>query len=148
MSSTKSKNRFSQGQKRSSRGIFKEMSFSGNSTFAVSRKQTEFHDWKMDLSPRSIENQKNLVIRLLLKSTLPQRATSSSWCRPISEISALSFMCQGYPTTVFCKISSRRSKYCLEFCFTWGQLKISGWPFHSCTIFESLSNKFITISEV
>ena len=42
---------------------------------------------------------------------------------------------QGHPTTVFCKISVRRSKFCLEFSFTW--LKISRWPFHSCTIFEA-----------
>ena len=26
--------------------------------------------------------------------------------------------CQGHPTTVFCKISVRRSKYCLEFSVT------------------------------
>ena len=30
---------------------------------------------------------------------------------------------QGHPTTVFCKMSVRRSKFCLEFSFTW--LKIS-----------------------
>ena len=29
----------------------------------------------------------------------------------------------GHPTTVFCKISVRRSKYCLQFSFIWGQLK-------------------------
>ena len=44
---------------------------------------------------------------------------------------------QGHPTTVFCKISVRRSKYCLEFSITWGQLKISRWPFHSCTNVEA-----------
>ena len=32
---------------------------------------------------------------------------------------------QGHPTTVFCKISVWRSKYCLEFSITWGRLKIS-----------------------
>ena len=42
---------------------------------------------------------------------------------------------QGHPTTVFCKISVRRSKNCLEFSIAWGRLKISRWPFHSCTIF-------------
>ena len=42
---------------------------------------------------------------------------------------------QGHPTTVFCKISVRRCKFCLEFSFTWQ--KISRWPFHSCTIFEA-----------
>ena len=48
-----------------------------------------------------------------------------------------SFVCQGHPTTVFCLISGRRRKYCLEFCTNWGQLKKSRWPFHSCTIFEA-----------
>ena len=43
---------------------------------------------------------------------------------------------QGHPTTTFCKISVRRSKYCLEFSITWGRLRISRWPFHSWTIFE------------
>ena len=51
--------------------------------------------------------------------------------------SSLILYSQGHPTTVFCKISLRRSKYCLEFSITWGRLKISRWPFHSCTIFEA-----------
>ena len=33
-------------------------------------------------------------------------------------------------TTVFCKMSVRRSKYCREFPITWGRLQISRWPFH------------------
>ena len=44
---------------------------------------------------------------------------------------------QGHPTTVFCKISVRRSKYRLKFSFTLGRLKISRWLFHSCTVFEA-----------
>ena len=32
---------------------------------------------------------------------------------------------QGHPTTVFCKISVRRSKNCLEFSIPWGELIIS-----------------------
>ena len=43
---------------------------------------------------------------------------------------------QRHPTTVFFKISVRRSKYCLEFPITWRRLKISRWPFHSCKTFE------------
>ena len=31
--------------------------------------------------------------------------------------------------------SVRRSKNCQEFSIAWGRLKISRWPFHSCTIF-------------
>ena len=44
---------------------------------------------------------------------------------------------QGHPTTVFCEISVRRSKNCLELSTAWGRLKISRWPFHSRTIFEA-----------
>ena len=44
---------------------------------------------------------------------------------------------QGHPMTVFSEISVWRSKYCLEFFITWGRLKISWWPFHSCTIFQA-----------
>ena len=52
---------------------------------------------------------------------------------------------QGHPTSVFCKISIRRSKYCLEFCITWERLKISRWSFLSCKTFWRLSRKFPTI---
>ena len=52
---------------------------------------------------------------------------------------------EGHPTTVFCKTSVQRNKYCLEFYITWGRLKISRWPFHSLPIFPSLSYKFPTI---
>ena len=44
---------------------------------------------------------------------------------------------QGHPTTVFCKICVRRSKYYLEFSITWGRLKSSRWPFHLCRIFKA-----------
>ena len=44
---------------------------------------------------------------------------------------------QGHLTTVLCKISVRRSKYWQEFSISWWRLKISKWPFHSCTIFEA-----------
>ena len=38
---------------------------------------------------------------------------------------------QGHPTTVFCEISVRRSKYCPQFSITWGRS-------HSCTRFSKL----------
>ena len=44
---------------------------------------------------------------------------------------------QGHPMTVFCEISVRRSKSCLEFSVGWGRLRLLRWPFHSCTIFEA-----------
>ena len=43
-----------------------------------------------------------------------------------------------HTTTVFCKISVRRSKNSLEFSIAWGMLNISRWPFHSRTIFEAI----------
>ena len=44
---------------------------------------------------------------------------------------------QGHPTTVFCKISVRKSKNRLKFSFALRRLKISRWMFHSCTVFEA-----------
>ena len=44
---------------------------------------------------------------------------------------------QGHPTTFFCKITVRRSKYYLEYSSTWGWLKSSRWPFHLSRIFEA-----------
>ena len=44
---------------------------------------------------------------------------------------------QEHRTTVFCKISVRRSKNYLEFSDTRGRLTVSRSPFHSCTIFEA-----------
>ena len=43
---------------------------------------------------------------------------------------------QGHPKTLFCKISHRKSRCRLDLSFTWGRVKISRWPFPSCTIFE------------
>ena len=55
---------------------------------------------------------------------------------------------QGHPTTVFCKISVRRSKYYLEFSFAWARLKISSWNFHLCTTFEVFLRNSLRLSEV
>ena len=44
---------------------------------------------------------------------------------------------QGHPTTVYCEISVRRSKYGLEFSITWGRLKVLDDCSHSCTVFEA-----------
>ena len=62
-----------------------------------------------------------LLLRILLRSAGIFRYIKSYTCY----------------TAVFCKISIRRSKYCLEFSISWERLKISGEPFHSCSIFES-----------
>ena len=51
-------------------------------------------------------------------------------------------------TTVFCEISARRNKYCLERSSTWGGLKISRWPLHSRTIFEAYLINFHEFSAV
>ena len=55
---------------------------------------------------------------------------------------------QGHPTTVFCKICVRRSKYCLEFSFAWGRLKISKWTIHLCSNFEAYLINSLRFSEV
>ena len=46
------------------------------------------------------------------------------------------------------KISVWRSKNCLEFSISWGRLKISWWPFHSCTIFKAYPINSLQSSEV
>ena len=51
-------------------------------------------------------------------------------------------------TTVLCKISVRRSKYCQEFSIFWWRLKVSIWPFHSCTIFEAYLINSLRFPEV
>ena len=53
----------------------------------------------------------------------------------------------GHPTTVFCKISVLRSKYCLQFSISWEQLKNSKWPFRLCTIFEPYLINSLRFSE-
>ena len=55
---------------------------------------------------------------------------------------------QVHPTTVFCKISVRKSENGLEISIGWGRLKISRCPFHSCTIFEVCLINFLRFSEV
>ena len=49
---------------------------------------------------------------------------------------------------LFCKISVRRSKYCLKFSITWGRLKVSSWLFYSRTIFEAFLTNSLRFSEV
>ena len=58
----------------------------------------------------------------------------------------LGWITQGHPTTVFCKISVRRSKYWVKYSISWGWLKISRWPFQSCTIFEAYIINFLRFS--
>ena len=65
-----------------------------------------------------------------------ERRTPGLTCWRRQSLAVFLISCQGYPTTVFCELSVRRSKYCLEFS-SWGLLEISGWPFHSGTIFEA-----------
>ena len=65
-----------------------------------------------------------------------------------SDVFVCLFVClfvQGHPTTVFCEISVRRSKYCLEFSFAWGRLVNFQMNVAFKYNFQSLSNKFPTI---
>ena len=54
----------------------------------------------------------------------------------------------GTPNDCFCEISPRRSKCCRKLSSTWGQLTVSMWPFHSCTIFEAYLINLLRFSEV
>ena len=78
-----------------------------------------------------------------LKSTVcdnsnPGLTPSEAWIKkPHFALSQNAEFIQGHPTSVFCKISVRRSKYCLEFYITWGRLKVSRWSFHSCKILDA-----------
>ena len=53
-----------------------------------------------------------------------------------------------HPTSVFCKIFVRISKYCLEFYITWEWLKISRWSFYSCKILDACLINSLRFSEV
>ena len=55
---------------------------------------------------------------------------------------------QEHLSTVFCELSVRRSKYCLEFSITWGRLTLSRWPFHSYIIFETYLINSLRFSKV
>ena len=50
--------------------------------------------------------------------------------------------------TVFCKISVRRGRCCLEFSVSWGRLKISRWRSIRRTIFEAYLINFLQFSKV
>ena len=67
--------------------------------------------------------------------------SGKTWCScelsfKIAFISVWCFPIRGTQRLSVCKISVRRSKYYLQFSITWGRLKISLWPFHSCRIFD------------
>ena len=90
----------------------------------------------------------------LMRKTMPNIASVVTLTRAVISTRFLQqseqrrYSEQGHPTMVSCKISVRRSKYCLEFSITWGRLKISKWSFHSCTIFEAYSINSLRFSEV
>ena len=72
---------------------------------------------------------------------------SSIW-EPHFALSRNKEFIQGHPTSVLCKISVRRSKYCLEFSITWGRLKTSRWSFNSCKILDAYLTNSQRLSEV
>ena len=53
-----------------------------------------------------------------------------------------------HPTSVFCKIFVRKSKYSLEFYITWEWLKISRWSFYSCKILDACLINSLRFSEI
>ena len=58
------------------------------------------------------------VNRTSWKSKARKCTKKSAAIRPI----VVFLFFSGHPTTVFCKISVRRSKFCLEFSFTWQKI--------------------------
>ena len=95
-------------------------------------------DWSLSTTPSAAE-------RVLLLPTEYSQNTGQIWKNRsifvLGKIVLLTLFCilkglpqgtfkrfsstQGDRTTVFCKTSVRRSKYCLEFSITWGRLLIS-----------------------
>ena len=66
----------------------------------------------------------------------PLSCPVNHWIAAPSHLRAYLWFMQGQPMTVFCKISVPRSKNYLESSIAWGRLKISRWPFHSCSILK------------
>ena len=84
----------------------------------------------------------SLLLKLLnVRQVVMAQATKfSSWTGKLIYmghfyLSKENNLIQGRPKAVFCKITLRRSKGCLEFSIAWGRLRISKWPFYSCKIF-------------
>ena len=114
--------------------IFKKIQFLGS----PNRKQNErqWKKWTRTCTTFPLEKKtRKFSGRFTLQSCKSTARKCTRKCAAIRPIVVFHSSGQGHPTTVFCKISVRRSKFCLEFSFTW--LKISRWPFHSCTIFEA-----------
>ena len=53
----------------------------------------------------------------------------------------------GAPNDCFLWNICSQKQNCLEFSIAWGRLKISRWPFHSCTIFEAYLIKSPPLSQ-
>ena len=102
---------------------------------AVSEQKKILASWKFPIPPPP-------------PSLFEWSVSKSSPCRYFELVASSILLEQGHPTTVCCKISVRRSKYCLKFSITWGRLKISRWLLHSCTIFEAFLTNSLRFSEV
>ena len=85
----------------------------------------------------------SLLLKLLnVGQVVMAQATKFSWWTGKliymghSYLSQENNLIQGRPKAVFCKITLRRSKECLQFSIPQeGRLRISRWPFHSYKIF-------------
>ena len=89
-----------------------------------------------------------------LRSRLPNWRMLNKTTEGVSDLLEDNSMCwrtsisRGtHATTVFCKISAW-SKHFLEWSITWGQLKMSRWPFHSSTVFEVYVVDSVRLSKV
>ena len=122
----------------------KSHGWGGGGVVNVSRDSDGTGTMNLNLHPRSRVTFINVSIVLKNCYAFSNFIIPSN-CSPLGTF-ILSF--QEHPTTVFTKISVRRSKYCLEFSINWGRLKVSRWPFHSCTIFEAYLIIFLRFSGV
>ena len=91
---------------------------------------------------------KNEQERSTLQSCKSTARKCARKCGAIRPIVVFHSSGQGHPTTVFCKISVRRNKFCLEFSFTWLDFLDDHSRFFFMYNFRSssnLANKFPTI---
>ena len=66
--------------------------------------------------PHFLHKNVNRTFHVIVMQSKARKCTKK--CAAIRPIVVFHNSGQGHPTTVFCKISVRRSKFCLEFSFT------------------------------
>ena len=70
--------------------------------------------------PHFLHKNENRTFHVVLMQIKGKEMYKIKRCAAIRPV--VVFHNSGHPTTVFCKISVRRSKFCLEFSFTWQKI--------------------------